>query len=499
MLSKRSLTWGAIAAFIIIMVLQTSSYLRIALTIKDAPLVPGDPKPKAPDDNTVHATSYKRDYTTVWSYTASLVIVYALLSMISRWCQRRRRNVLTDRSVYCRIRQLLDYEFQVLDSTLTFGNTLRVSGLLLLNGIFIVRQRVLHQEEDTGRDLFHQEYANRAAQLALVNLSAAVALSVRRAHSAQFGIDETLAWHAWFAKLGGLCALYHACFQFARKYFRKYHDVVAVLFSNTRYTTGTFMMVAMFLLVVGSHPLVRTLSYRLFRATHVASFLVIAMAGGFHHWTFVVFYASVACVWLVDQFKLSWPARLVSAKALPGNIVKLQLEPSFPVKAADFMPGQFAFVSFSNGWFSTKLRSHPFSISRYDQEVASGFPSSSDNALLVEKGGKAIFTFYIRANGRHTASIYQIAQSSDHTCLRHMRLSKPLGKPSIDVAGRGYGDFEVVVLIAEGIGITPWLSVLQQLSQREHHVLTRHVTLIWSVRSAGKQRHMLQCVILKRK
>ena len=93
--------------------------------------------------------------------------------------------------------------------------------------------------------------------------------------------------------------------------------------------------------------------------------------------------------------------------------------------------------------------------------------------------------------------MYQLAQSNDSSLRRQMRISKPLGRPTIDCAGRSYGDFEIVVLIAEGIGITPWLSVLQQLSQREHHVLTRQVTLIWSVRSTGKQGCIINLIVFR--
>lgn len=65
-----------------------------------------------------------------------------------------------------------------------------------------------------------------------------------------------------------------------------------------------------------------------------------------------------------------------------------------------------------------------------------------------------------------------------------MRVSVPIGNPSVDRSGRGYGDFPVVVLVAEGIGITPWIAVLHDLSQCK----TRPVEVIvfWSVRDYGK-------------
>ncbi|KAI7856023.1 hypothetical protein BDC45DRAFT_533915 [Circinella umbellata] len=498
MFNRRSLTWTAIVLFILIVGLQASSYLKIASSIKDDPIiVPGDSLSKNPlpasvpvpaDANGVHVQTYKRDYTTVWIYATTLLIIYGLLSMLQRhsyWLLLQQRLIKKDRGLYCHFRYLFDYEFQILDSTWSLGAVFQLSGLVLLNCLFIVRHRVLVQELEGGRDLFHQEYANRAAQLGLVNISAAVALSVRNIiHTSQFGTHKTLAWHAWFGRIGGLCALYHSCFQFARKYYRyDYDGIMDVLFSNVRYTTGTLMIIAMFILYVGSHPLMRTLSYRFFRVSHVLAFLTIVLVGGFHHWIFIVFYAAVVCIWFTDQFKLSWPARLISAKALPNNIVKLQLEPSFTADFTSFIPGQFTFVTITSGWLSQKFFSHPFSISRFDKEFPSSLPSSADGPLSNDEGTKAIFTFYIKANGRHTASLYQIAESGDTSCLQHMRISKPLGKPMIDVVGRNYGDFEVVVLVAEGIGITPWISVLQQLGQREHHVQTKHIVLIWSIRS----------------
>ncbi|KAG2223143.1 hypothetical protein INT45_005699 [Circinella minor] len=533
MFNRRSLTWTAIVLFILIVGLQASSYLKIANSIKDDPIVvPSDSLSKKPlpasvpvptDANGVHVQTYKRDYTTVWIYTMTLLIIYGLLSMLQRysyWLLLQQRLIKKDRRLYCHFRYLFDYEFRILDSTWSLNGIFQLSGLVLINCLFIVRHRVLVQELEGGRDLFHQEYANRAAQLGLVNISAAVALSVRNIiHTSQFGTHKTLAWHAWFGRIGGLCALYHSCFQFARKYYRyDYDGIMDVLFSNVRYTTGTLIIIAMFVLYVGSHPLMRTLSYRFFRVSHVLAFLTIVLVGGFHHWIFIVFYAAVVCIWFTDQFKLSWPARLISVKALPSNIVRLQLEPSFTIDFTSFIPGQFTFVTITGGWLSQKFFSHPFSISRFNQgkkektnssliwfylckhilicnhgnknqwtslfiESPDTLPSSADGPLLNDEGTKAIFTFYIKANGRHTASLYQIAESGDTSCLRHMRISKPLGKPMIDVVGHNYGDFEVVVLVAEGIGITPWISVLQQLGRREHHVQTKHIVLIWSIRS----------------
>lgn len=61
------------------------------------------------------------------------------------------------------------------------------------------------------------------------------------------------------------------------------------------------------------------------------------------------------------------------------------------------------------------------------------------------------------------------------------RISRPLGRPYITNAGSEFGDYESVVLIAEGVGITPWISVLNYIEEKHHAIKTKSVDLIWSI------------------
>lgn len=114
-----------------------------------------------------------------------------------------------------------------------------------------------------------------------------------------------------------------------------------------------------------------------------------------------------------------------------------------------------------------------------------------EEAAPLATAGHAQLTFYIRAAGRDTALLHSQAAMlarnvDDQIKGPTLRLSPPMGQPGIDLAGRTYGDFDVVVLVAEGIGITPWIAVLQDLVQRQHEIKTKRLFCLWSIRKKGK-------------
>jgi predicted ferric reductase len=104
-----------------------------------------------------------------------------------------------------------------------------------------------------------------------------------------------------------------------------------------------------------------------------------------------------------------------------------------------------------------------------------------ESPMLVntEEKGKQFFTFYIKAVGRETKALYHIETMK-------ARISRPLGRPYITNAGSEFGDYERIVLIVEGMGITPWISVLHYIREKQHAIKTRSVDLIWSIHSIGK-------------
>ncbi|ORZ03686.1 hypothetical protein BCR43DRAFT_483786 [Syncephalastrum racemosum] len=500
--NKRSFWWTAVGLFLVVVGLQATSYIRLSFTLHDNSNASPDSIEAIRDDPPLR---YTRDYTTLYVYAISLALVYCSI-MVYAWLCRRgwARQKTLDKPIkpgHARLRRWLQYEMNILGCSFSLTRLLSILALVFLNIIhFFLRDRVLDYEaHNTGivRDLYFQEYANRSAQLAVVNFSAAVFLSVRHAPIlAGFGFDMTVAWHAYLGQLGALFALYHACFQFLRNYPRQDYDALRTLTSSVHYTTGFMMVVSALVLVLGAHPLVRSLSYRFFRISHLAAFLVLAAVGALHHWAFIVFYAGVGGVWLVDQWLYMRHAKAVAPLALdilPSKIVRLQVQPLHTALFATVTPGQFVFLSWSSSAFASRLNPHPFSISRVDyvknktvstDELAAHDPEEASHPGTA---GHARLTFYIRASGRETAFLHNraamLARNMDEKIQGPMlRLSPPMGRPCVDIAGRTYGDFDVVVLVAEGIGITPWIAVLQDLVQRQHETRTKRFFCLWSIR-----------------
>lgn len=92
-------------------------------------------------------------------------------------------------------------------------------------------------------------------------------------------------------------------------------------------------------------------------------------------------------------------------------------------------------------------------------------------------------TFYIKVSGKRTLSLYQKAVDQEKV---KMRISRPLGRPYLTIAGSEFGDFKTIVLIADGVGLAPWISVLQYVSERKETIKTRSVYLIWSIHAIGR-------------
>ncbi|KAG0182879.1 hypothetical protein DFQ29_001578 [Apophysomyces sp. BC1021] len=400
-----------------------------------------------------------------------------------------------------------------MNTTMSLGRIICVCVLVGLNTAQLLRARRIaddnneNENDDVAlalgqvqRDIYQQEMANRTGQLALVNFAVAVALSARYSILLRpFGVDKTRIWHMWFARVGSCCTLFHACYQFVRNYARQEHDLWLTLTSNTRYFTGFCMMAATVVLFAGAHPLVRMLSYRLFRYLHITAFGVMVLVSFLHHWTFALFYVAVVGVWFVDQLQQygvgTRQARLVAMEVLSGKVLKLQVQPSYSHKNT-LTPGQFVFLSLKSSRLSSWLHAHPFSVARLD--ACTDIKTAEDNETdqvnpfatanrsyspyLEADSRQAVLTFYIKSIGKHTTAWHKLAQTADVSTDIPIVISKPLGRPLLDAAGRGYGDFEQVVLVAEGIGITPWISVLQYMEQQQYHVRTKELVLIWSIR-----------------
>lgn len=378
---KRLATYCIISIFIVTILLQLNTYLS---------LIPNTPSTPSPSPQPHER--YQRDYTTLVTYITTL-FVFSFLLLFKQWIDQYnyKKNKLLGLSPSLKRspwQRWVRYEWRLFStSTWSLLQLLQVVGLVGVNALFLLKDSETPVETVIDdRNMYLQMLANRSAQLALTNVAMSVLLSAKLSIIQRhfFSVQHTLEWHARFGQLGLYQVLYHATYQLQFNYTRQSGDLIATFFLNVRYVTGTLLLSAMIGLVMGSHPTVRTfLSYRLFRWTHLLSFMTLILFGCLHHWAFYVFYATVLVFWVTDQLDRSFETKSCTVETLPGNIVKLTCQ--VPYATQPLIPGQFAFISFgSTSWFKAWVHSHPFSICK----------------MITEQG-----MFFIRANRNKVANL----------------------------------------------------------------------------------------------
>jgi NADPH oxidase 5 len=143
--------------------------------------------------------------------------------------------------------------------------------------------------------------------------------------------------------------------------------------------------------------------------------------------------------YLLDRFVRFWrmrtPSRIVSARRLPSRVTELAIArpPGW-----DYRPGDFVWVLIPA---VSRLEWHPFTIS--------SAPERPDT-----------FTLHVRTLGDWTD---QLQRSADTLTDARVFFDGPHGAPANDIFAS-----RVAVLVAAGIGVTPFASILQSLLARRN-------------------------------
>ncbi|KAI8091442.1 uncharacterized protein B0P05DRAFT_527538 [Gilbertella persicaria] len=442
MLSSRLLIYSVVSIAIVFFLIQLNSYLAFV---------------------SIPNHEQSKDYAAILTYISSLSIG-SLLLLFHAWYQQvkyKKAKLLGHTLSHTQVWPWLYYEWRIFQTTLSIQHIFKILMIISLNLISILLLPNPMPEDNL------QVMANRTAQLAMVNTACSVLLSAKRSFIQQhfFSLGQTIRWHVWFGRIAFIQVLYHGTWQLQFNYEQQ--------LLNVRYVSGTCMLAAFCVLTLGSHPLIRTLSYKLFRVTHLLGFFVLICFGCLHHGLFYVFYAAVVLFWITDQLDRSYKTEVCHVEAMPGDIVRISCD--VPYSHSSLTPGQFAYVSFfSTSWWKAWFYSHPFSIARIDYDIK----DEQDASTLIPK--QTYYVFYIKANGSQTRRLYDLGQSSADTTIK-ARISKPLGRPFLTSSGTEFGDFETIVLVAEGVGITPWICLLGYIQEKQHAIKTQTVHLIWSI------------------
>ncbi|GAA5874052.1 hypothetical protein JCM3774_001594 [Rhodotorula dairenensis] len=303
----------------------------------------------------------------------------------------------------------------------------------------------------------------------------------------------------------------------------------AILFTQPGGLTGHLMLVLMLLVYTTAHAKIRQHSYEAFWYTHhlvvlILFFLYIHAIGcfvrgalpgqpveclGYSSWTWTI-WGGIA--WLLErvvrEVRGRRKTRLASVLLHPQGTLELRfVKPSFRYK-----PGQWLFL---NVPAISPFQWHPFTISSapddpyisvhvrqigdWTKELAEKLGCPSALAVNVPLSGFRRTSILplpsvapeTRADKRtqegtsssHEDAFYDVtlAALASIERLPEIRVDGPFGAPTQDVFGA-----EAAVLVAAGIGITPFASVLKHISymqQQNRLGALRRVQLVWIVKN----------------
>jgi ferric-chelate reductase len=210
--------------------------------------------------------------------------------------------------------------------------------------------------------------------------------------------------------------------------------------------------------------------WNLFAYTHLILAVLGIVFASIHHYHTLIHLAPSIFLYFVDyvirKIMFLIPAEVLSIKPMAGGITRLEIK-SFLARFSK--PGDYVFIYFPQ---ASLIGRNPFSIST--------------------KTGKDSFTLHIKSmEGRNlweglptfTNTMYKVAKKCEAGKSKpyFIRIEGPYGKPSIRM-----DKYKVLLLVSGGIGATPNISILQNLSNKiKDGKLEKmeKIYFVWSVRN----------------
>ncbi|KAL7532574.1 hypothetical protein ACHAXR_009381 [Thalassiosira sp. AJA248-18] len=265
--------------------------------------------------------------------------------------------------------------------------------------------------------------------------------------------DQTIAYHRFLGYVTVGFAFFHACF---------YFDRLVEFMSDQVYKTGFIALLFGICLTVSSLDWIRRRYFNVFYWSHLAfvGFIVCVYLHAAGARPFIL--ASIAFYALDKMLHVVWtqlPRKTLCIEKVGSRGTALVRVGKTPLNRilGRYKVGQYVFVNFPE---LSLTEWHPFS-------VASG--PSQDNIDL-----------YIRALGNHTKRIVEYSEkcaSENKQAL--IRIDGPYGNLSFNY--RRYGS---LVLVAGGIGITPLMSLIEDIyesnnTKRKISHCIQNIRLVW--------------------
>jgi len=221
----------------------------------------------------------------------------------------------------------------------------------------------------------------------------------------------------------------------------------------------------LFIIMFTSHSVIRRHFFEVFYWSHF-NYIFFIIFGCLHQQKFITFTAIGLSLYFVDRVvRLVIGLRtikVVAMEAIHSGVTKIVFEYKQYYEA-----GQYVFVNFPN-------LSPPVSLVDWHPVSLSSAPSVLDD-------GTHYGSVHIKCNGGFTKQLYARAQegSEYNDASLRMRIDGPYGKASID-----FMRYRTVMLVSGGVGVTPMMSILRDLVDRQVSsmpITTQAIYFLWVI------------------
>jgi len=266
--------------------------------------------------------------------------------------------------------------------------------------------------------------------------------------------------------------------------FHGYYNLVGSSPSN--FASGTMNLTGVILAFlvggIGLSYLVKNKNFEVFYYLHMAMYIATIPVAFLHG---APIYAFSCVAWAIDltfRYALRKTSTVAVIDLLPADVIRVTIPKRF-----DYTAGQYCFLMIPQISF---LEFHPFSISTspFDRSIrfhirALGDWTNKLKALLEKEAAGSQFNESVTSNYVSDASGMMGMSGPDpiSRMVIPIHIEGPYGISSIDLFG---AEYEILVLISAGIGITPCQSVFNHLIHQYaiNKRKLRKVIFIWSVR-----------------
>jgi predicted ferric reductase len=528
-MDRRKIIIGITLTAVIVSVIRLAAYIHYSAKLKDA----SPPVESLPD------IPLQTPFPAYWAaiyYLATMIAAFVGYKWYTGLLQQRleqQREQFYLRSIPYSVMDTLSYRYLETSISIPFVTTSTSLRSVLVVLTIVTLNLICTTWPHSPNQL---EQANRAGYLAVANFSLLIPLSIRS--FPWMALDTAISWHRVFGMLAFVCAAQHGCYHFSERL-----ESLKPIMESRKQITGLFSIFTMATMILASHELVRTSRYALFRTVHLSAFLMLIISLSIHKRAFLLVNVFGIVWWAIGRV---WRKNQSAAKLVriqnSGKFTQVTLEYPFKTITA----GQFAYLGVTGAGFSKPGWARPFSFSGIHTQKSTHSPVLQEKNMVkanattlssaheytethhrpafhhepsttqvpdgdalnigVSRSTKDHETvtdspksvdMHVQARGQFTSSLFKAAGLQDpesHSSSQiRLELDGPYGAPWLSLSKHYYSDFETVVLVCSGAGITPWIAVMQAMVASANQNRTRHIHVIWLIHDIGE----IYCIALR--